>query len=160
MDSCDFNQGFKSIKILDKVIEPEGELTDEIVIASGDFVYADEEGYIHFISRADDMIKTRGYRVNPYEIEKVIDTHIINITSRVIFSIPNDDIEEEIILVYSAENRLSKNEIILELKRHLPHYMIPEQIEYREIMPLKSLHEREPDRDIVKNEFLESRRES
>jgi len=151
---------FKSIKILDKVIEPEGELTDEIVIASGDFVYADEEGYIHFISRADDMIKTRGYRVNPYEIEKVIDTHIINITSRVIFSIPNDDIEEEIILVYSAENRLSKNEIILELKRHLPHYMIPEQIEYREIMPLKSLHEREPDRDIVKNEFLESRRES
>jgi len=39
-------QRFKSISILDKVREPEGQLTDEIVIASGDYVYADEEGFI------------------------------------------------------------------------------------------------------------------
>jgi len=157
-DKLETAKRFKSIKILDKIIEPQCGLTDEIVVASGDFVYADSEGYIYFVSRADDMIKTMGYRVSPYEIEKVIDKHILDITSKVVFSVPNDEIEEEIVLIYSAKERLAKNEIILELKRYLPHYMIPEQIIYKEIMPLKSLHDREPDKDIIKREFLENGR--
>ncbi len=154
-DKNETKKRFKSINILNKIINFDGQLTDEVVIASGDFVYADEDGYIFFVSRADDMIKTQGYRVSPYEIEKIVDKHILDITSRVIFSVPNNDIEEEIILVYSAENRLSKNEILLELKKYLPHYMIPEEIIYRERMPFKSLHDKQVDRDIIKKEFLE-----
>jgi len=145
---------FKSIHILDKVLQPEGQLTDEIVIASGDFVYADEEGYIYFVSRKDDMIKTRGFRVSPYEIEQVLDTHLPHIKARAVFSIPNDDIEEEIVLVYTAKDELAKNEILFELKKHLPHYMLPEQIVYKQIMPLKSLHGKEVDKGVLRKEFL------
>ncbi|MCK4974600.1 MAG: AMP-binding protein, partial [Sulfurimonas sp.] len=63
---------FKSIEILKDVISLEGHLTDEIVVASGDYVYKDEEGYFYFVSRDDNMIKTRGFRVSPYEIESVV----------------------------------------------------------------------------------------
>ena len=145
---------FKSISILDKVIKPEGQLTGETVIASGDFVYADKEGYIYFVSRKDDMIKTRGYRVSPYEIERVIQDNISEISSCAVFSIPNDNIEEEIVLVYSAKSELARNEILFEMKKYLPNYMLPEQIVYKHIMPLKSLHQKEVDKGVLKREFM------
>ena len=128
-------------------------MTDEIVIASGDYVYADEEGYIYFVSRKDDMIKTQGYRVSPYEIESVVYNNIEAITECAVFSIPNLDIEEEIIMVYGGKNELGRNEILFELKKHLPNYMLPEQIVYRKNMPLKSLHEKQIDKEALKKEF-------
>ncbi len=145
---------FKSISILDKIREPEGQLTDEIVIASGDYVYTDEEGYIYFVSRKDDMIKTQGYRVSPHEIESVVYDNIELITQCAVFSIPNPDIEEEIVMVYGAKSELGRNEILFELKKHLPNYMLPEQIIYRKNMPLKSLHEKQIDKNVLRSEFL------
>ncbi|MEA3373405.1 MAG: AMP-binding protein [Campylobacterota bacterium] len=148
-------QRFKSIGILDKVIHPEGQLTDEIVIASGDYVYADEEGYIYFVSRKDDMIKTQGFRVSPHEIESVVYANIQAITECAVFSVPNEEIEEEIVMVYGAKSELARNEILFELKKHLPNYMLPEQIIYKKSMPLKSLHEKQVDKEALRKEFLE-----
>ena len=145
---------FKSIRILDKVIRPEGELIDEIVVASGDYCYMDEEGYIYFVSRKDDMIKTRGYRVSPYEIESVVYEYLPEITECIVFSIPDDEIEEEIVLVYGGKREIPKNEILFELKKHLPHYMLPGEIVYRPEMPRKSLHSRQIDKEALRREFL------
>jgi len=147
-------QRFKSIAILDKVIEPEGQLTDEIVIASGDYVYADEEGYIYFVSRKDDMIKTQGYRVSPHEIESVVYANIPEIAECAVFSVPNAEIEEEIVMVYGAKSELARNEILFELKKHLPNYMLPGEIIYKKSMPLKSLHEKQIDKEVLRREFL------
>ena len=146
---------FKSIRILDKVLKPEGELTDEIVVASGDYVYADEEGYIYFVCRKDDMIKTQGYRVSPYEIESVVYENIPEITECIVFSIPNEEIEEEIVMVYGGKRELPKNEILFELKKHLPNYMLPAQIVYHPNMPRKSLHSKQIDKEALRKEFLE-----
>jgi acyl-coenzyme A synthetase/AMP-(fatty) acid ligase len=145
---------FKSIDILKKVIHPEGQLTDEIVVASGDFVYEDEEGYIYFVSRKDDMIKTQGFRVSPYEIESVVYNNIPRIKECAVFSIPNPDIEEEIVLIYSAKSELGRKDILFELKQHLPNYMLPEQIIYKKSMPLSSIHKKEVDKEALKREFL------
>ncbi len=145
---------FKSIHILDKVLHPEGQLTDEIVIASGDYVYADEEGYIYFVSRKDDMIKTQGFRVSPHEVESVVYANIEEITECAVFSIPNEQIEEEIVMVYGSKSELPRNEILFELKKHLPNYMLPAQIVYRKSMPLKSLHDKVIDKETLRKEFL------
>ena len=45
--------------------------TPEIAVWSGDAVVADEEGFLYFVGRKDEMIKTSGYRVSPTEIEEV-----------------------------------------------------------------------------------------
>ncbi|MCB1688135.1 MAG: acyl-CoA synthetase [Halioglobus sp.] len=42
---------------------------------TGDYARMDEDGYIWFIGRKDDIINTFGYRVSPHEIERVIKTH-------------------------------------------------------------------------------------
>lgn len=42
---------------------------------TGDYARIDEEGYVWFLGRKDDIINTFGYRVSPHEIERVIKTH-------------------------------------------------------------------------------------
>lgn len=49
-----------------------GPLPGEIVLYSGDVFRSDEEGYLYFVGRRDDLIKSRGQRVSPREIEDVL----------------------------------------------------------------------------------------
>ena len=44
----------------------------ERVLMTGDLFRSDEEGYLHFVSRRDDIIKSRGEKVAPREVEEVI----------------------------------------------------------------------------------------
>jgi len=129
-------QRFKSIEILKDVINQDGHLTDEIVVATGDYVYKDEEGYFYFVSRDDNMIKTRGFRVSPYEIESVVSKNLPQINQCAVFSIENEQIEEEIVLVYSSTSEIPPKEILFELKKHLASYMIPSRIIYKKSLPL------------------------
>ncbi len=147
-------QRFKSIQILKDVIPLEGQLIDEIVVASGDYVYKDEEGYLYFVSRHDDMIKTRGFRVSPLEIESVVSKNIPQIDSCAVFSIDNELIEEEIVMVYSAKAELSSNEILFELKKHLASYMIPSKIIYKKSMPLIQSDKNKINKEELKRELI------
>ncbi|WP_164969045.1 AMP-binding protein, partial [Arcobacter sp. CECT 8989] len=70
------SERFKSIQILKDVIKLEGQLTDETVVSTGDYVYKDEEDYFYFVSRHDDMIKPRGFRLSHFEIESVVANHL------------------------------------------------------------------------------------
>ena len=144
---------FKSIEILKDVINLEGQLTDEIVVASGDYVYKDEEGYFYFVSRHDDMIKTRGFRVSPYEIESVVQKNLPQIDQSAVFSIANELIEEEIVLVYSAAHEISEKEILFELKKHLASYMIPSKVVYRKSLPLVQSDKNGVNKDELKREL-------
>jgi acyl-CoA synthetase (AMP-forming)/AMP-acid ligase II len=119
---------FKSVQILKDVINLEGQLTDELVVATGDYVYKDEEGYFYFVSRQDDMIKTRGFRVSPFEVESVVAKNIPQIDKCAVFGLDNELIEEEIVLVYSAVSEITEKEILFELKKHLASYMIPSRV--------------------------------
>lgn len=145
---------FKSIDILKNVINLEGQLCDEIVVASGDYVYKDEEGYLYFVSRRDDMIKTRGFRVSPYEIESVVSKNIPQIEQCAVFSIENQEIEEEIVLVYSSKNEIPVNEILFELRNHLASYMIPNKIIYNKSLPLVPSDKNKINKEILKENIM------
>ena len=145
---------FKNISILSKVIDLTEEELDEIVVQSGDFVYRDREGYIYFVDRKDDMIKTNGYRVSPKEIESVVEKIFKDIDRCAVFSIPNEEIEEEIVLVYSAKSKIPKNRIVFELKKYLATYMIPTTIIYKKELPLKASHEEVVDKKTLRDEVL------
>jgi acyl-CoA synthetase (AMP-forming)/AMP-acid ligase II len=49
-----------------------GRFDDEAVLFTGDLFRQDEEGFFYFVSRMDDIIKTRGEKVAPKEIEDVL----------------------------------------------------------------------------------------
>ncbi|GAA5315119.1 MAG: acyl-CoA ligase (AMP-forming), exosortase A system-associated [Candidatus Pelagadaptatus aseana] len=149
-------QRFKSVQILKDVIDLEGQLTDEIVVATGDYVYKDEEGYYYFVSRHDDMIKTRGFRVSPYEVESVVAKNLPQIDQCAVFGMENEKIEEEIVMVYSAASELSEKEILFELKEHLASYMIPARVVYKKSLPLVQSDKNRIDKEALKRELAES----
>ncbi len=146
-------QRFKSVQILKDVVSLEGQLTDEIVVASGDYVYKDEEGYFYFVSRKDDMIKTRGFRVSPYEIESVVAKNIPQIDQCAVFAIDNELIEEEIVMVYSATSEITEQEILFELKNHLASYMLPSRVIYKKSLPLVQSDKNQINKDELKREL-------
>lgn len=146
-------QRFKSVQILKDVINLEGQLTDEIVVATGDYVYKDEEGYFYFVSRQDDMIKTRGFRVSPFEVESVVAKNIPQIEKCAVFGIDNELIEEEIVMVYSAVNEITEKEILFELKKHLASYMIPSKVVYKKSLPLVQSDKNQVNKDLLKQEL-------
>ena len=144
---------FKSIEILKNLLDISKCNRNEIVVKSGDLVYKDEEGYLYYVGRVDDIIIIDEYRVSPKEIEDVIYKYIPQIKKCAVFGIVRDDIEE-IVLVYSADSKIPKNEILFEIKKHLANYMIPSIIEYKKELPLKASHHEKVDKEALKKEFL------
>ncbi len=52
--------------------QPSGVPIPELAVWSGDVVRTDEDGFIYFVGRNDDMIKSSGYRISPTEIEDLL----------------------------------------------------------------------------------------
>lgn len=150
------DERFKSIQLLEKVVDLSGQLADEIVVASGDYVYKDEEGYYYFVYRRDDMIKTSGFRVSPFEIESVVDRNLPQIQQCAVFGMDNPQIEEEIVMVYSAASEISEKEIAFELKKHLASYMVPSRIVYRKSLPLVQSDQNQINKEELKRELAGS----
>lgn len=146
---------FKSVQILKDVVNLDGQLTDEVVVASGDYVYKDEEGYFYFVSRHDDMIKTRGFRVSPYEVESVVAKNIPQIEQCAVFGMENQAIEEEVVMVYSAPAEIPEKEILFELKKHLASYIIPSRVIYKRSLPLVQSDKNRINKDALKRELSE-----
>ena len=102
------------------------------------------------------MIKTRGFRVSPYEIESVVAKNIPQIEQCAVFAIDNERIEEEIVLVYSAPSEITENEILFELKKHLASYMIPSRVVYRKSLPLVQSDNHLINKDELKRELSDN----
>jgi len=145
---------YKTVDILNKVIDLDGCLTDEFVVCSGDYVYKDEEDYIYFVSRKDDMIKSSGYRISPYEIESSLYTHVKEIQECAVFSIDNEQIGQEIVMAYTSDVAIKDSTILLKLKKHLPNYMIPTIIYSIGEMPTTTANQGKINKSLIKNDFL------
>ncbi len=108
----------------------------EIAVWSGDSVKMDDEGYLYFVGRKDDMIKTSGYRVSPTEIEEVI--YSSKLAGEVVaLGIPHPTLGQGILIVATGnkDNELDHEAIISSCKKELPNFMVPLQIEKCDNLP-------------------------
>jgi len=119
---------------------------------SGDSVRRDEEGYLYFIGRQDDMIKTSGFRVSPTEVEEEAYASGL-VRDAVAFGAPHERLGQGVVLVVTAarEGDTDSDRLLDVLKRRLPRFMLPLRIEWRESLP------RNPngryDRVLLRGEF-------
>lgn len=114
---------------------PDGIPARELAVWSGDIVRADEEGFLYFVGRNDEMIKTSGYRVSPTEIEEVVySTGLVR--DAVALGVDDPRLGQRIILVVSpARGQLDREELLGALKQQLPLYMIPSDVVIRDELP-------------------------
>jgi acyl-CoA ligase (AMP-forming) (exosortase A-associated) len=109
-----------------------GLCTTELAVWSGDVVVRDEEGFLYFVSRRDEMIKTSGYRVSPTEIEEAVyDTGLAR--DAVAIGVPDPRLGQQIVLVVGGE--VDSAALLDALRRQLPLYMVPKEITVRPELP-------------------------
>ncbi len=107
----------------------------ELAVWSGDTVVADEEGFLYFVGRTDDMIKTSGYRVSPSEIEEAAYATGA-IRDAVALGVEEVGIGHRIVLIATAVDGILDTAVLLgALRQALPLYMVPSQIEVRDELP-------------------------
>jgi acyl-coenzyme A synthetase/AMP-(fatty) acid ligase len=102
---------------------------------SGDYFRTDEEGYLYFLGRRDDMIKTRGERVSPKEIEDVV-CELEGVVEAAAIGVP-DDILGQAIKVFVVDDRanLQARDILRHCARLLDPLMIPKYVEIVTALP-------------------------
>jgi acyl-CoA ligase (AMP-forming) (exosortase A-associated) len=111
----------------------------ELAVWSGDQVVKDEDGYLYFIGRKDEMIKTSGYRVSPTEVEEVAYTSGL-VGSAAALGLPHAGLGQAILLVVTpvvddnADGVLEET-VLAHCRRELPNFMVPTAIIVRSALP-------------------------
>ena len=108
---------------------------------TGDVVYFDEDGYFWFVSRIDDVIKTSGYRVGPFEVESALMTHPA-VLECAVTAVPDDlrgqIVKATIVLNKEYKDKASDNlvkELQAHVKRETAPYKYPRIIDFVDDLP-------------------------
>ncbi|MBR0041510.1 MAG: AMP-binding protein [Bacteroides sp.] len=121
------------------------ELTEDAwhddIYYTGDVAWRDEDGYYWFVGRADDVIKSSGYRIGPFEVESALMTHPA-VVECAITGVPDEVrgqvVKATIILSNSYKDKAGE-ELIKELQNHVKRvtapYKYPRVIEFVDELP-------------------------
>jgi len=105
---------------------------ENLAVYSGDFVKRDSEGFLYFISRQDEMIKTSGYRISPAEVEEVITTSN-KVLQTCVIGIEHKELGQGILAFVTLNNQqgnlIEFEKLLLKhCQNKLANYMIPKHI--------------------------------
>lgn len=113
-----------------------GPLPGENVLYSGDLFRTDEEGFLYFVGRRDDMIKTRGEKVSPREVEEVLH-ELDGIAEAAVIGVPDAILGSAVkaILVLRPDANLSTQDVIRHCASRLEDFMVPKIVEFCDSLP-------------------------
>jgi long-chain acyl-CoA synthetase len=119
----------------DKVLKP-GPLPGERILHTGDLFRMDEEGFLYFVGRKDDMIKTRGERVSPKEVENALYS-LEGIIEAAVIPVPDEILGQAIkaFVVLKQGYELGEKDLLLHCKKMLEEFAVPKYFEFRNSLP-------------------------
>lgn len=102
----------------------------ELAVFSGDTVRRDHEGFLYFVGRRDEMMKTSGYRVSPTEVEEVIYASKC-VGECAAFGVEHPALGQAICVVVTAPDEagtVDVPDLLAECRARMPAYMVPSQV--------------------------------
>jgi amino acid adenylation domain-containing protein len=112
-----------------------GPLPGERVCYSGDMFRMDEDGYFYFVGRKDDIIKSRGEKVAPKEVENVL-YEIPEVVAAAVMGVPDAILGQAIkVLVVRGRGELTEKDVLRHCRAHLEDYMLPKYVEFVDELP-------------------------
>lgn len=107
-----------------------GPLPGERVLYTGDFCKLDEEGYLYFVARMDDVIKSRGEKVAPKEVENAL-VHIPGVKEAAVIGVPDERLGQAVkaFVVLERGASLDPREIVKGCQARLESFMVPKEVE-------------------------------
>jgi len=96
----------------------------------------DDEGFLYFVGRKDDIIKTRGEKVSPKEVENVL-YMLDGVREAVVIGVPHPVLGAALkaVLVVEAGVELTAQAVIRHCTAHLEDFMVPKFVEFEAALP-------------------------
>jgi long-chain acyl-CoA synthetase len=115
-----------------------GPTPGERVLYSGDLFRSDEEGYLYFVARKDDIIKSRGEKVSPKEVGNAL-YNIDGVIEAAVIGIPDPILGQAIKAFVVAEGcDLTERDVLRHCHARLEDFMVPKHIEFCRSLPKTS----------------------
>jgi acyl-CoA synthetase (AMP-forming)/AMP-acid ligase II len=113
-----------------------GKLPGERVLCTQDFFRMDAEGFLYFQGRSDDIIKTRGEKVAPVEVENALHS-IPGVREAAVLGIPDALLGEAIraYVVVEPESNLNDKQLRVACAARLENFMVPKEFVFRPELP-------------------------
>jgi long-chain acyl-CoA synthetase len=113
-----------------------GDFLGDWVLRTGDWFRMDEDGCLYFIGRSDDIIKTRGEKVSPAEVERAL-ASIPGVLEAAVIGIADEILGQRLKAFIVAEEGVVLNERSLrrESLTRLEPFMVPQEFEFRAGLP-------------------------
>jgi long-chain acyl-CoA synthetase len=126
---------WENAEATDRVLRP-GPFPWEKVLYTGDLFRTDEEGFLYFVGRKDDIIKTRGEKVSPKEVENAIYS-LSGVKGVAVIGVPDPILGMAIkaVIVPAADGALTEREVLAHCATHLEDFMVPKSVEFRAELP-------------------------
>ncbi len=114
----------------------EGDIPGEKVLYSGDLFRMDEEGFLYFVGRKDDVFKCKGEKVSPKEIENVL-YEMESVAEAAVLGVedPIDGTAIKVLVVPRNGTLLTEQHVRQHCRANLENYMVPKFIEIRDVLP-------------------------
>jgi len=113
-----------------------GRYRGEALLYSGDLFRRDEEGYLYFVARKDDMIKTKGERVSPKEIENAL-CELEGVAEAAVIGVP-DEIFGQAIKAFVVQKKgagVKEKDVVGYCTKNLESFMVPKYVEFMDSFP-------------------------
>jgi long-chain acyl-CoA synthetase len=114
----------------------EGPLPGERMLCTHDHFTIDEEGFLYFVGRSDDIIKSRGEKVSPAEVEDALYA-ISGVREAAVIGVP-DELLGEAVHAYVAldeGSELTERDVIAGCRERLEGFMVPARVHFLDELP-------------------------
>jgi len=108
----------------------------EQMLCTQDFFTTDDEGFLYFVGRSDDIIKTRGEKVSPVEVESALYA-IDGVFEAAVVGVHDDLLGEAVraYVVLEPGRELTEQQIVVACRERLESFMVPSQVMFRDELP-------------------------
>jgi long-chain acyl-CoA synthetase len=114
----------------------QGRYPAERLLYTGDLFRMDEEGFLYFVARKDDIIKSRGEKVAPKEVEAVL-YRLPGVAEAAVVGVPDELLGQAIkaFIVCGDGHALTEQDVLRHCAQHLEDFMMPKYVEIRPSLP-------------------------
>lgn len=113
-----------------------GRYPAERLFYTGDLFKMDDEGFFYFVARKDDIIKTRGEKVAPKEVESVL-YRLPGVVEAAVIGVPDALLGEAVkaFVVCAPDANLTERDVLRHCAQYLEDFAMPKQVEFRTSFP-------------------------
>ncbi len=129
-------RGYWNAKELTEKVYRPGKMQGETLLYTGDLFRQDEDGFLYFFGRKDDMIKSKGERISPKEIENIL-CSIPGVAEAAVIGIPDEILGQAIkaFIVKKDGIEIDPNVILQFCSQNMEFFMIPKYVEFINELP-------------------------